>query len=189
MKSRLFVAIELPAETREAYREHMRRLAPSWPTARWTRPENLHLTVCFLGGVEDGRLPELTASLETAARDSGAFILSPADIELAPPGRRPPTMIWAELRESPDYARLSAAIRRAVGPFAPDMPAAKPAAPHVTLARFAGGAGAPEGDRPAQPPRPPRPFAVSGFSLVESRLASSGPTYHEVKKFFFIKSV
>jgi len=188
MKRRLFVAIALPEETKEAYLRQARRLAPAWLFARWTRPENLHLTACFLGDVEDGALPGLAAALGAAAAAARPFVLTPDRLELAPPGRRPPTMIWGAFAESVEYARLAGEIRRAAGPSAPGMPSEKPSRPHVTLARFASGS-RPEGSgRPEQPADRPRPFVAGGFSLIESRLASSGPTYVELKGFNFTAS-
>ncbi len=188
MKIRSFVAIELSEDTRQACREHARRLAAAWPAARWTRPEDLHLTVCFLGGVEEARLSGLEAALAAAADSARSFGLSPAGIELAPPGRRPPTMIWASMNGSEGFERLAVAVRRAAAPFAPEMPAAKAVLPHVTLARFGRGAAASGGERPKQPPRRPRPFTVTGFTLFGSRLERSGPAYQALKK-YVIKQV
>lgn len=185
----MFVAIELPEEARDAYRGHGRRLAPLWPTARWTRPEDIHLTLCFIGDVDEGRVPDLAAALEKAAEATGPFTLVQAGLELAPPGRRPPTMIWASFAESAAFARLALAVRRAAEPFAAAMPAAKDVLPHATLARLRS-AGTAAGSGDALEPMPgPLPVTVSGFSLIESRLTPAGPIYSEIKRYDLIRSV
>src|SRR5690349_8315737 len=56
---RLFVALELP----EAVRRHLALLQAGVPGARWIEPANLHLTLRFIGEVEDGLLHEIDEAL------------------------------------------------------------------------------------------------------------------------------
>jgi len=50
---RLFVALELPDALRRAAGERVAAEHPRLPAARWTHPDNLHLTLVFLGEVEE----------------------------------------------------------------------------------------------------------------------------------------
>ena len=55
----LFVALPLPA----AIRERLAGLGGGVPGARWTEVQNLHLTIRFIGEVENGLLPDIDAAL------------------------------------------------------------------------------------------------------------------------------
>ena len=56
---RLFVALELPATVRE----RLAGLGGGVPGARWTEVHNLHLTVRFIGEVENGLIPDIDEAL------------------------------------------------------------------------------------------------------------------------------
>src|SRR5882672_5354975 len=62
---RLFVALPVSAAVKEELRrlqtELQERLSGDW--VRWTRPEQLHLTLCFLGEVEAGRVEGLIGAV------------------------------------------------------------------------------------------------------------------------------
>lgn len=60
---RAFLAFEIPESVRNMLAGEVDRLRRSLPPARWIRPENLHLTVKFLGQVERPRLKKLTLGL------------------------------------------------------------------------------------------------------------------------------
>lgn len=61
---RSFLAVEIPDPVRRSIAEATRRWRPRFPRATWVRPENLHLTVKFLGEVGEGRLRRLGDALE-----------------------------------------------------------------------------------------------------------------------------
>jgi 2'-5' RNA ligase len=65
---RLFFAIELPAEVRHKVGEHIEKLRAASPDARasWTREQNLHLTMKFLGDVPVGDVARISAAAEHA---------------------------------------------------------------------------------------------------------------------------
>ncbi|HEY6808161.1 MAG TPA: 2'-5' RNA ligase family protein, partial [Gemmatimonadales bacterium] len=65
---RLFVALDIPADTREAvWRAAAPLRARAYPV-RWAAPDRLHLTLKFLGDVSDARLPELRGALHEAVQ-------------------------------------------------------------------------------------------------------------------------
>ena len=67
---RLFVALELPADLQRAVGELVSQHRPALPKARWVRPENLHLTLAFLGETATERLPDLEAAMADARNTS-----------------------------------------------------------------------------------------------------------------------
>ena len=127
---RLFVAVDLPAELRPA----VARLCQGIRGARWTRPEQLHITLRFLGDTPEDRLGDMRArlrqvripSFELALRGTGVF----------PPvgARRPPRVLWLGLDPAEPLRALKDAVDGALGP---DPETAKRGfSPHLTLARF-----------------------------------------------------
>ena len=60
---RLFLALELTQDVRKHLLEVRKRLEPALPEVSYTRAENLHLTLKFLGDVAPKRLPAITESL------------------------------------------------------------------------------------------------------------------------------
>jgi RNA 2',3'-cyclic 3'-phosphodiesterase len=186
MRKRLFVAIELPAELRRAYREYASAERGRWPAARWTADDNLHVTVLFLGSVEDKAVPELVADLRRAVARSAPFPMGHECVCLAPPGRRPPTMIWSTFSGRGSFAALAGAVSAAARRHAPEMAADKEPLPHVTLARFKNATPA-RGRDVTQLPARPESFLVDGVKLIESQLMPSGPVYTTVENIYFSK--
>ena len=92
---RVFIAIELPRTVRRKIKEHIDRLRTSLPEARasWTREENLHLTLKFLGDVPVDRVEPLSQALLRAAKLSPPFEMVIQDCGVFPP-RGKPSVLW-----------------------------------------------------------------------------------------------
>jgi RNA 2',3'-cyclic 3'-phosphodiesterase len=73
MSVRLFVAVDLPAMVREHLEAGAAGLRESMDGWRWTPSSQWHLTLAFLGEVDEIRLPELTRRLGLAARRHEPF--------------------------------------------------------------------------------------------------------------------
>lgn len=133
---RAFIALPLSAET-QGFSAGMREpLQDQFPETRmrWVRPENLHLTLRFLGQLELERIPilaqQLKAELSNAARFS--FRLTPPFVF---PSASRPRVIALGLEPPEPLERLAQAVERAV--CAAGLPAeTRPFRPHITLARF-----------------------------------------------------
>lgn len=182
MGRRLFAAIELPPPLIAALDSYGRSEAQHWRGAKWTATDDLHITVGFFGNVADGKIEPMTKALAEVCSRHAAFQIVFQRVELAPPGRRP-TMIWASFLPSGDFDALSADVRAAVVPFAPEMPAAKESRPHVTLARFKDRVAVRPGEKTAPLGADPGAFIAGRVALFESKLASGGPTYEKIAEF------
>lgn len=134
---RLFAAIEIPNELKVRLGEAqalLKRTALHAGGASWTKPEQMHLTLRFFGGVPGGRVAEISARMQTALRGLGAFQLRSRGLGFFPNPERA-RVVWAGLEG--DLGRLGAAreaVENAVGQFAAE-PAEMKFAPHLTLAR------------------------------------------------------
>ncbi len=71
---RTFVAILISEEARNAISEMIRELQDMDNRLRWVKPDNIHLTLKFLGGVQEEKLPDLKQALEFSLIDTiGTF--------------------------------------------------------------------------------------------------------------------
>ena len=125
---RMFVAIALP----ETIRAACERLQQGVPGARWVPPENMHLTLRFLGEVGGGDFDDLMHALADV-------VVPPFEIEVAGVGhfetRQVPTTLWAGIKPSPELKHLQAKVERAVRSIGLP-PETRKFVPHITLARL-----------------------------------------------------
>jgi 2'-5' RNA ligase len=181
---RLFLAIELPDDARAHLVDVQRRLSSEIAKASWTKPENLHLTLKFLGEVDEKRADALVESLSKIAVD-GAIALAAERVVCFPP-RGPVRIVAAALggTVAPLLALHQAIEQRCA--FLGFEREGRAYAPHVTLGRA----------RPTLPPAtrdraaattdgawPGPRFVVGEFVLMESRLKPTGAEYHVAERF------
>jgi 2'-5' RNA ligase len=178
MPERLFVSLELPAPCRNA----LAALYEPDLGADWTRPEQLHLTMRFLGDVDEAMIEAIEAKLSEIR--VAPFLLPLEGVGVFPP-RGLPKILWAgigkadtrlfQLRQKIDDALLAAGWRGLMRSFDP----------HITLARIKAEA-APiaieswlHNYKDFEGP----PFRVDQFHLVRSELSRAGAT-HTVRRSF-----
>lgn len=183
---RLFVAVELPPEARDAIAGLQRELRAQAPTLRWVRPEALHLTLRFIGGVEPARLPPIERALAAAIEPFEPLTLRTSALGVFGGARA--RVLWLGL--DGDLDALDA-LRRPVDAALDGVGLPRPGrdrfSPHLTLARVPDAAG---GDDRRQlralastTPLPPVTFEVARVSLMRSELAPSGTRYEALRRF------
>jgi len=168
---RLFIAIALP----DVVRRELAAQARPLPGITWTRPEQLHLTLRFLGDVPVALLEPLATRL--AAVRVEPFILPVAGVGSFPP-KRSPHVLWCgvgrghtrlhQLRQRLDDAILGAGLN-------PDL---RTFSPHITLARCGDTSAEAAGQwLQAQQDFEAPPFRVASFNLYASELTPDGATH------------
>lgn len=133
---RLFIALPLPSPVIDAVAQAQSSLKRelSSPALRWTKPENTHLTLLFLGDVDENKLPELTQQFRDACETIAPFELKLAGTGCFPNARRP-RVLWLGLGGELDALQnLQARISNHCAPFC-EKSDDKPFRPHLTLAR------------------------------------------------------
>ncbi len=168
---RLFVAAIPPPALAEELAGAAAELAT--PELRPTSPENVHVTIHFLGDVDPDAVPALTEALADACVHHAPTELTVEAIAPGPPRR--PRMLWGIAPATPAYEALVNAVAAAAATHAPDARRARPGTPHLTLARLRGRAELRDwpGPRPLADARLP----VSELALVQSELGPDGPRY------------
>src|SRR5215213_8246640 len=98
---RVFCAVEAPSEVRERAAAHAARLRERFKEVRagWPRAESLHLTLKFLGEIEEARAAMLSAAAARAAEKSGPFELTIEGAGAFPP-RGAPRVLWLGVTDS-----------------------------------------------------------------------------------------
>lgn len=132
---RLFVAAETPEELTRAFAAVRPRLASALPTARWSRPEAIHLTLKFLGATPDARIAPIVSGLRRAATG-----VKPLDLASGAAGlfenRGRPRVLWLSLEgDLAAVTGLQSAVEAATEPLGFPRET-RPFHPHLTLARF-----------------------------------------------------
>jgi 2'-5' RNA ligase len=164
---RLFTAIDLPEE----HKARLAALRDPTLAVRWTPQAQYHLTLRFIGNVDE----DMQASIEealTAVQASG-FELEGNGLGVFPSLRRP-RVIYAGITPTPALLDLHQAVTHALGTVG-IAPEAKPFRPHITLARLkkASVAAIRAFLRPHQS-FTLAPFSVSQFHFYESLLRPEG---------------
>ena len=133
---RLFIALPVPERVKaeiERAQGELRRAVPAG-CVRWTRREQFHLTLKFLGNVEASRVEALAESLRQACKDFPALPLRARRIGFFP-GPRQPRVIWVGMEELRGHLPLlQGAVESLSEPFTQEK-SAKGFAGHVTLGR------------------------------------------------------
>ena len=135
MMLRSFVAVEIPAEIQSALARSTAPLQKALPKPliRWVAPQNVHLTLKFLGDVSPANLERLAEALKAEAVAHETFSMSVGGLGAFPTPRRA-RIIWIGL-EAP--ASLMALLRgvEAVTARLGYASEDRPFSPHLTIGR------------------------------------------------------
>lgn len=168
---RLFVAIDIPDETRE----DLANICHGLQGARWVDMSQMHLTLAFLGEVDEGSEETLSGALYEIRGEP--FELSLGGVGFFPP-RKYARSLWAGVRPSDHLLRLQTDIARCIRGLG--LPLENRAfSPHITIARFR----LPATYTEIAPYIAAHslfysgPFPVSGFQLYTSELSRDGAVH------------
>jgi 2'-5' RNA ligase len=183
---RLFVAADISDNTRAALQRVQASIAASVATATvlpritWVQPSAAHITLRFIGEVDDETTRAATAAL-AAPLDLAPFEVAWVDIGVFPPGRaglRAPRTIWMGAAAGGEaLGTLSSVIDARLEPVV-GAAEARPYSPHLTVGRvrLPGRGVSWAAVLEAARPDVTRSF-VDRVTLYASRLSSRGPTY------------
>jgi 2'-5' RNA ligase len=178
---RLFVAVELPASVRQRLADVAEELrGMGLARLRWARPENIHVTLKFLGETPAERRPQIEEALRAAAEGVAPHELTLGELGKFG-GRQNPRVLWVDVRG--DVDALKALQKRVDARIAPlGFPAdERPFAAHLTLARvpqdLARKVARPLAEAIEAVKVPDTPIPVREIVLMRSELRREGPVY------------
>jgi 2'-5' RNA ligase len=134
---RTFVALELSEETRANVGRLAAEVAPGMGKVTWVKADRMHLTLKFLGEIEEKAAPRIVERLKEACREAGPISFSVSGVGCFPNPRRA-KVVWvglvgateppAELQRRIDDALSGLGFEREGRPFSP----------HITIGRVRG---------------------------------------------------
>jgi 2'-5' RNA ligase len=97
---RVFIGVDISVEARTAAAKYTEMLRGEFPNLKvgWERPEKLHLTLKFLGNLDDAQLGDLTTAVAAAAASVKAMRLELAGTGVFPNPRNP-RILWLGIRD------------------------------------------------------------------------------------------
>lgn len=173
---RLFIAVDLP----ETIRKNLVAMSFGIPGAKWVSPEQLHLTVRFIGDVDGALFRDIKNILDEV--NFTLFSLQLKGVGYFPP-RGAPRVLWIGLEKSEPLQLLRKKIDSRLLQVRVE-PEGRKFSPHITLARLK--------NSPVQKIAnflsgnglfSQEPFMVEDFKLYSSILSSKG-AYHRVERIY-----
>jgi len=176
---RAFIGIDVTEEVRVRLARVQDELADAPAKVRWVPPPNLHVTLKFLGEIEDDTVEKVQAAMAEAAVQE-PFEFDVHGIGTFPPHGRP-RVIWAGVSTGgEDIRKLHGRLEKALRPlgFDPD----KRFTPHVTIGRVKSSRGARQLSEmiAGQPEKTYGTCPGAELVLYKSTLTSRGAEYEQI---------
>jgi 2'-5' RNA ligase len=134
---RLFAGIPLDDAARSYVASAVVALQQGGVRARWVRPENWHVTLAFLGDVDDDRYAAIASAFHALVVGQGSLGLNLSGIG-AFPSSKLPRVIWVGGEQSPDFNATAKEVRAAFIPLGFDFGDDDDLRAHVTVGRANG---------------------------------------------------
>lgn len=186
---RTFVAIELPDEIKDGLKKVQDQLKAFNFPVKWVKPDQIHITLSFLGDILESKVDKLCEVVEKAVSGSKPFVLKPSSLGCSPSFKKP-RVLWIGLEgEVEILAKLQKQIEKnlLVHGFHPRV--RERFTPHLTLGRVRRKAGRGEKLRLGkklqtvafEPSK--EVIKVEKVSIIKSDLFPTGPVYTKLKEF------
>jgi RNA 2',3'-cyclic 3'-phosphodiesterase len=131
---RSFIAIEMPPEVRKSFSRLQQGLKAGGQQVKWVEPENMHLTLQFLGNIDAAKVGDITQAIEKAAIGIRPFHIEAGGLGAFPDTRRV-NVIWVGLAgELEKLDKLQKNIGANLTPLG-FPPETRPFSPHLTIGR------------------------------------------------------
>jgi len=181
---RLFIAVNLSTDARDAIQNALDNFPVTNPPWRWVSPDNWHLTLKFLGETNAAQVDALNAALGEVARRHHGFDMTLGAFGGFPNLRNPRVLFYDVERGAAELRQLAKDVDVAVENVLGLARETRAYQAHATVARV---------KDPLSPeivarfarvtPLTEAVTRVGSFRLMESRLARTGATYSVVKEF------
>ncbi len=181
---RCFIAIGMPNEVENRLRSLVEQLKPLSHAVKWVAPENLHLTLKFLGEADEDKVPEIIGALKDTTSAHKRFLLDVHGTGVFP-NTSWPKVIWVGLDSEGGLLALHSDIEKAMEPLG-FKPEKRAFTPHLTIGRIRAGRDKPLQLEPLMHEITTRKnedfgsFEVSEVALIKSDLQPAGAVHTTV---------
>ena len=180
---RLFLAIDPGDGLRRQIAGTVETIRASTSGMRWVRDGKLHVTLSFLGEVDEARIPEICAIASDVTRRHEPFSVLVQTAGVFPDWRRL-RVVWFGLKDGGQLAHLVESLREVRSMLG--LPPDRPFRAHLTLGRSTGPLSAEQKQslsKALAPFKGSYPFDVSRVILMRSSLSAAGSEYSELATF------
>ncbi len=103
---RTFIAIELEDDLKEQLSALIKEFMSVSQNIRWIKKQGMHLTLKFLGEIDQDKIPQIESLMTAIAHKTDAFPLQLKGTGAFPPGKRNPRVLWVGITENPSLLHL-----------------------------------------------------------------------------------
>lgn len=176
---RTFIAVDVGEAVRQRAVALQQKLATNTNDVKWVEPDNIHVTLLFLGEVDDRALPSVCRAVATCCQEQAAFSMEIEGVGCFPNARRP-RILWVGVGEgTQELIALHDALEAPLLDLGCYRREERKYTPHLTLGRV-------KSERPSddlglamakQSTWKGGTVAVDEVLVMSSELRSSGPVY------------
>lgn len=181
---RTFIAVDLSPEIKSRLAELVGRLVPLGGDVKWVTRESMHLTLKFLGEIDEMKEAQVEDLLEGISARQAAFPLACRGTGSFPPGSRSPRVLWVGVQAGPALASLQEEIESG-GERLGFERESRPFHPHLTLGRVKSSSGIARVLREFEEAKGTSfgEMTVRSVVFFQSRLRPSGAEYKVLREF------
>lgn len=182
---RAFIAIELPQIIRTALSKLQERLKQSGADVKWVEPRNIHLTLKFLGEIDEGQLGRIAQAMENTTAGKNAFSMRISSLG-AFPKISFPRVIWVGITSGDGETKEIAGILEEKIQQLGIPKEKRQFSTHITIGRIRSAKNRETlvsllNELTGSLVNLTLEFPVAGITLFKSTLSSGGPTYEALK--------
>ncbi|MGB2692999.1 MAG: RNA 2',3'-cyclic phosphodiesterase [Thermodesulfobacteriota bacterium] len=171
---RLFIAALLPEEIRQQLTNYVDSFKNSLDGVKWEKSEKLHITLKFLGDVEEPKLDDISNSLGKLVSQYSPFSLNLTELG-GFPNLKKPRILYHGLSNNPQLANLAYELEGELNGLGFEKENRK-FVPHITLGRVKK-----KINIEHRPPIVQTSFQITQIGLIKSELRPGGSVYSPVK--------
>lgn len=174
-KKKIFVEINVPRQLKK----RLNLIVSKWADlpVKWMKEENYHITVAFVGYVDESMIPEICDKVAEATADFESFDLDFNQIELGP-SAEDARMVWLTGEACPELGWLNKAVEKALGMRPQEHKEFKP---HITLGRVRAAKWAELSEKPEINEKVKLAMTIDSISVMESK--GGGAEYVSLEDF------
>lgn len=176
---RTFIALDLSSAIRDRLVSLQEKLAGGGAKVKWVEPENLHITLLFLGEVDQRAVVDICRAVSEAASGVQAFSLTMEGAGAFPNVRRP-RIVWAGVGAgAAEVCALHDALEKPLLELGCYRREERKFTPHVTLGRIRNEQGSPSLEGPLRKLEKWKggETTIQEVHVMSSELTREGPVY------------
>lgn len=176
---RTFIALDLGKPIRDRLVGLQEKLGAAASDVKWVEPDNLHVTLLFLGEVDQREVIDVCRAVEGAAAGIASYPLTVAGVGCFPNSRRP-RILWAGVTTgAAETSALHDAMEEPLLQLGCYRREQRKFTPHVTLGRIRGERSVPGLDKALAQQEAWRggDTTIAEVQVMSSELTRDGPKY------------